>query len=52
MDDQGSPIPLGILMGSWPSAELMAEMVKLLIEERLGRSAQIYSDNMFCYDII
>jgi len=41
VDDQGSPIPLGILNSAWPSAELMAEMVKLLIEERLGFHAEI-----------
>lgn len=40
-DNQGQDLPLGLLLGNWPSSELLTEITLILLEEVLGFHAEI-----------
>ena len=40
LDNQGQDLPLGLLLGNWPSSELLTEITLILLEEVLGCLAQ------------
>ena len=41
LDNQENEIPLGLLLGNWPSADLMTAITKILLEEALGFHAEV-----------
>ncbi|CAK9008661.1 unnamed protein product [Durusdinium trenchii] len=41
-NDEGSDISIGLLEGAWPSAELLSELLRILIGEALGYHVHIH----------